>query len=473
MHLKRNNPLYALLCLAVCLLSPTMPLPLTAQSRQPLTIQLSSGLITAMIPRDNWSFIHAELIIPIHDTEANPLIPYLTMENMFDRQLLDNDTGLTNAIVRLGGDCQLDCRPGEIRLIINFPSDQLRDFAAMVHDIFTYQSFSLKRFDHSRTTFFTRMSSQPGWPFQIARSVAYKRLFPDHPGSRGPIQAPHFERLNLSQLRSFCSRVIKPERSLLVMTGDLNPHTTYGLIEMTLNPLRKTETSFPARSVPHQIPREQNRIICLESERFTQLNAYQFTIIPPVHDLEHFQERILYTYLFSVPNGRLYNLSLPQKLRPIDFGTLYYNHDTLSVIATDFKYTQHLGRLLDLLFNERRRLLHKPFEEREYLVASNTLLGQIKVETAGIGTHLDPYIHPIFTNKSAPIMDNPGQLLKINNFVRTVQHLGRKANRLQEGSLVYSDLICVTGNRASLEQFKGSLSPQLLALTETVPLNLN
>jgi hypothetical protein len=70
-------------------------------------------------------------------------------------------------------------------------------------------------------------------------------------------------------------------------------------------------------------------------------------------------------------------------------------------------------------------------------------------------------------------MDNPGQLLKINNFVRTVQHLGRKANRLQEGSLVYSDLICVTGNRASLEQFKGSLSPQLLALTETVPLNLN
>lgn len=473
MYLKKNKFIWPLLCLTASLISPSVTIPLSAQNRQPLTIQLSSGLITSMVPRDNWSFIHAELIIPIHDKERNPVIPSLTMENMFDRGLLDNDTGLTNNLVRLGGDVHFDCRPGEIRLIINFPSDQLKDFASLIHDVFTYQSFSLKRFDYSHTTYFSRMAADPDWPMHVARSVAYQRFFPAHPSSRGPILANHFDRLNLSQLRSFCSRIIKPERSLLIMTGDLNPHTTYGLIEMTLNPLRKTETTFPARTVPYQSPQERGRIICLESERFTQLNAYQFTAIPPVHTLEHFQERILHTYLFSIPNGRLYNISLPLKIRPIDFNNLYYHHSNLSVILTGFKYTQHLGRLLDLVFSERRRLQQKPFEEREYLVASNILLGQIKVESAGYGAVIDHQLHPILTEQTASILENPGQLLKINNFSRTIRHLGRKTNRIQGDEPIFADLICVTGNKLMLEQFRNSLSPHLLGQTETLQLNLN
>lgn len=456
-----------------CVLCPHPSAQLSAQSKNQLNIQLSNGLIVSMTPRPGWSFVLAELIIPIHDAEMNPLIPRLTGENIFDRTLLDNDTSLTNGLLRLGGDYQIDYRPDEIRLSINFPSDQIRDFASLLQDLFTYKSFSLKRFDFSRLTFFDRFRSEPDWVFQLARAFAYARFFPNHPSARGPVQSNHLEKMNLSYIRSFYSRIFKPERSLLVMNGDLNPHTTYGLIEMTLNELRKTETSFPSRTTSFPKPEENRRIICLEAEQFDQLNAFVFSVIPPVHELEHFQERILHTHLFSIPHGRLFALTgATPRLRPIDFTTQLYHHSNLSLITTEFRFTQHLGRLLDMLMNERRRILQRPFDEREYLVASNILLGRMKVETARFDVFTAQSLHPIVSNRPVPFLENPAQLLRTNNYIKTVQFLGKKTGRQSPFPTYSPELIIITGSPAIIEQFKRTLSPILLGQLETITLKL-
>ena len=257
------------------------------------------------------------------------------------------------------------------------------------------------------------------------------------------------------------------------MNGGLNPHTTYGLIEMTMKDLRKPQGTFPPRTVPFPRPREQNRIICLESDRFSQLGATLFSVLPPVHTLEHFQERILHTHLFSVPHGRIFNQASRQKLLPVDFYTRLYNHSNLSVMATEFITTQHLDRLLDLMGSELRRMQLRPFDEREYLVASNILLGQMKVQTARYRYSVDLRLHPILSNQAVPYLENPGQLLVKNNFARSVQYLSRKTSQRQNLSLLSPELIIVTGNAHQLNQFKSKLSPALRRQTTTIPLQLD
>jgi len=471
MYIKKNNFITGLLCLTTCILMAPSPV-LAAQNKGPLTIQLSTGLIVSMTPRSGWSFIQAELIIPMQDAEQNPVISRLTGENLFDRSLLDNDTSLTNNLIRLGADCHVDYRPDEIRLSVNFPSDQIRDFASLLQDIFSYKSFSLKRFDYSRLNFFHRFTSEPNWIFQIARALAYNQFFPGHTSAKGPIQTQHLEQLNLSYIRSFYSRIFKPERSILILNGDLNPHTTYGLIEMTLNSLRKPETSYPPRITPFPHPKENKRIICLEAEQFNQLNAFLFNVIPPVHELEHFQERILHTHLFAIPHGRLFALTGALKIRPINFYTQIYHHSNLSMMSTEFTYTQQLGKILDLMINERRRILQRPFDEREYLVASNILLGQMKVNTASFDMSIDQRLHPIVSNKPVPFLENPGQLLRTNNFTRTIQYLGRKSTRQTTYPTYSPELIIITGNAAILNRFKETLNPSLSDQIETIALKL-
>lgn len=451
----------------------TFAAPLPAQIRNPLTIQLSNGLIVSMTPRSGWSLVHAELIIPLYDRERNPVIPRLTGENLFNRHLPDNDTGLTGTLAKLGGDYRIDYMPDEIRLSINFPSDQVRDFASLLKDIFTYKSFSLERYDSSRQSFFDRLTTEPDWAYQVARSMAYALFFPGHDSSRGPIQSQHFERLNLSYFRSFHSRVFKPERSILIMSGDINPHITYGLIERTLFELKKQEVANAERTVPFPVPPPANRIILLESERFSQTGAFLFSVVPPVHQLEHFQERILHAHLFNIPHGRLYNLASSMRLRPITFQTRIHHHSNLSVMATEIQNTQYLGRILDLLFSERRRLLLKPFDEREYLVASNILLGQMKVETTRFDCCTAQSLHPVLSGKSAPLLENPGQLLRINNYRRTLQYLSRKTSPMQPIPGFSPELIILTGNRAAIGRLRDTLSPALFTRLEVIPLRMN
>ncbi len=452
------------------LLSGSLPAQLPSN---PLTIQLSSGLIVSMSPRPGWSFIQAELIIPIHDSDRNPALPRLTGDNLFDRKLPDNDTSLTTNFLRLGSDFRIDYRPDAIRLSINFPADQIRDFAYLLQDLFTYKSFSLKRYDFSRKNFFSRLRSEPDWVYQTTRSAAYALLFPDHSCARVPVQSDHLKNLNLFYVRSFFSRVFKPERCLLLLNGDLNPHTTYGMIEMTLKELRKSDQAPTPRAVPYPAPLPRSRIVCLESPYFEQLDATLFTVIPPVHDLEHFQERILYNHLFAMHHGRIFNLTGNLRIRPVEFQTRICHHSNLSVISTNITYTQHLGRILDILAGERRRILQKPFDEREYLVASNILLGQLKVETAGYGAAIEQRLHPILASKPVPYLENPEQLLRINNYTRTVQYLGKKPLRPQEIPTYTPELIIVTGSHELLNRFKLTLSPMLLFNLETIPLALD
>ncbi len=473
MFTKKNNGFLNPLCILILVWWVIFSAPVSAQSRNPLTIQLSSGLIVTMTPRTGWSFIQAELIIPLYDRERNPVIPRLTGENLFNRKLPDNDTGLIGSLTRLGGDYQIEYMPDEIRLKINFPSDQVRDFASLLKDIFTYKSFSLKRYDYSRLTFFDRLITEPDWVYQVARDMAYALFFPGHDSSRGPIQTQNFERLNLSYFRSFHSRVFKPERSILVMNGDLNPHITYGLIERTLFELKKQEISNAQRTVPFPAPPSGSRIVLLESEQFTQINAFVFNVIPPVHELEHFQERILHAHLYNIPHGRIYNIASSLRLRPIAFHTRINHHSNLSVISTEIQNTQYLGRILDLLLNERRRTLQKPFDEREYLVASNILLGQMKVETSRFDCCTAQSLHPILSGKPVPLLEFPSQLLKLNNYTRTIRYLGRKTYRQQSIPSYSPELIILTGNRAALDRLRETLSPFLFARLEVIPLRMD
>jgi hypothetical protein len=92
---------------------------------EPVSFTSTKGLRLRVLKSNHIPFIHAQLIIYYKEKVKNPAIPYLTLLNIFDRNLKGNDTPLLSILKKLGNDYQVEHRPDFVLFKINLLPDKM------------------------------------------------------------------------------------------------------------------------------------------------------------------------------------------------------------------------------------------------------------------------------------------------------------------------------------------------------------
>jgi len=328
-------------------------------------------------------YIHAELIIFYRNKAINPAIPYLTLFNIFDRDLLPEESGLLADLAKLGNTYTVCHRPDYLVLKIDFLPERLGTFLQFLKEVFSYKSFSLKRFNDSVQNYRTYFKKKEHWAKLAARQVVYSSFFPGHLLGNTLISPPSIQKINLAEIRSFYQETYTPANSLLIMRGNMEPAVAAGGITRTLLAFKNHARQEPPRE---KLPAgNRDEIVIYHVDNATGLEIFWFLAIPPLSHEDHLAARVMNDAFFGHHIGFLSHLLLAHGIRTSKIETEVFNHREVSVICNALKLDYNdLERFLVLSDQEMRKLKTSGISRKDYLNAKNYFYGQLKVKSARV-----------------------------------------------------------------------------------------
>lgn len=341
------------------------------------------GMDIEIIQDSLLGYIHAELIIFYQDKTVNPAIPYLTQLNMFDRDLLPEESALLNDLAKLGNSYTVIHRPDYLVLNIDFLPDRMTTFQHLLKEIFSYKSFSLKRFNDSVQNYWTYFIKKEHWSKLAARQVAYNSFFAGHLLGNTLISRPLIQKINLAEIRSFYQEIYKPANSLLVMKGAMEPAVAAGAVGRTLMTFKNQVRGEPPRE---KLPiNNKNEIVIYHVDNAASPELFWFLAIPPRNHEDHLPARVMNDAFFGHHVGFLSHQMLTHGVRTSKIDTEVFNHREVSVICNALKLDYNdLEKFLLLSDQEMRKLKTIGINRKDYLNAKNYFYGQLKVKSARV-----------------------------------------------------------------------------------------
>ena len=122
----------------------------------------SKGLPIKILKSNAIGSVHAEILIFYHGN-TNPAISYLTVENMFNPEIHNSDTNLLGILKRLGNDFSVEHRVDYLKISLDFLPNRLSLFTHFIDELFSYKSFSLKRYNNSIYNYRKYVVRRNGW----------------------------------------------------------------------------------------------------------------------------------------------------------------------------------------------------------------------------------------------------------------------------------------------------------------------
>ena len=457
MYIKNRNKFKSFFLFLLC-----VPLLIFSISSEITHFVSSKGLSIEILTSNGIGLVHAEILI-FYRGDINPAISYLTVENMFNPELHNSDTNLLGILKRLGNDFNVEHRIDYLKISVNFLPTRISLFTQFVDELFSYKSFSLKRYNNSILNYRKFIMRKKGWEKMLAARYAYSHLFRGHSLGRTVIDGSALLKINLAQIRSFHRNTFKLGNAFLFLKGNLNPHITFGMVEKALKSYKKAEKA----NIPvEKLTLFNNRkIIVLDIVSDEAPIVFWFQAIPAYSDNDHMLWRVLNNILFDYPIGIVYKKATQYGIRNIrKIETNLIIHSQVSVICNTFKIKySDIERFIVLVDNEARKLSKRKIDRKEYLDSLNYFLGQSKVEsfnfTHDVQMEVDKSVLKLSEKSLAitPKIFHRITLDNLNQFIGDIKFNTRNGNHMKK-----SEVIVIAGNARLIKGYFNMLKLDLI-----------
>jgi len=382
----------------ICLLFPVS----TAAEPSPAefdSFTCTKGLRLRVLASDQIPFIHAQLVIYYNEKVKNPAIPYLTLLNIFERNLKGDDTPLLSILKKLGNDYQVEHRPDFLLFKINFLPDKILLFTRFLKALYSYKPFlelnsptssyvdekqklnTETRFKDSIANYWNYFFRQQDWKIRIAYQIAYHHWFPSSIMGNILITPDSLKDVSLDQLRSFYERTYQLSNSLLIIKGNIGqPAILHGHIERTFASFKKHPPLEPA--VEKLTPNPESKIIIFNTNNDDSPIMFWLQAVPTYNNRNPLASLVLNNILFSYPTGRIYLNSRYLNINNLRMETQMENHQALTVICNIIRLRYVDTRnFIVLVERERKKLRGQEVDRIEYLNTLSNIYGRLEVNT--------------------------------------------------------------------------------------------
>jgi len=359
----------------------------------------TKGLRLRVLKSDHIPFIHAQLIIYYKEKVKNPAIPYLTLLNIFDRNLKGNDTPLLSILKKLGNDYQVEHRPDFLLFKINFLPDKILLFIRFLKTLYSYKPFlelnspsgsyvdekqklnTETRFKDSIANYWDYFFRQQHWKTRIAYQIAYHHWFHSALMGQTLITPDSLKDVTLDRLRSFYDRTYQLSNSLLIIKGNIEqPSILHGHIERSFASFKK---QLPRKPVEEKLTADsENKIIVFNTDNDDSPTMFWLQAVPTYNNRNPLASLVLNNILFSYPTGRLYLNSRSLNINNLRMETQMENHQGLTVICNTIRLRYiDIRNFIFLVEKERKKLRVQQVDRREYLNTLSNIYGRLEVNT--------------------------------------------------------------------------------------------
>ena len=145
----RNKLDTGLIIISIFFLTIALPSYIAGQSLEQTT---SKGLRINLVKDPSMLFNHAEIVVYYSEIK-DPIVPYLTLMNIFDDQINNPQSGLLNILFKMGNDYKVDYNIDHFIVKLNFLPADNNLFVSFLKGLFNYRGFSLKKFNYSTKNF--------------------------------------------------------------------------------------------------------------------------------------------------------------------------------------------------------------------------------------------------------------------------------------------------------------------------------
>jgi predicted Zn-dependent peptidase len=417
---------------------------LAAETRQ-FSFSTSKGLPIKVLQDNEMPFVHAELLVFLDESTQNYdslLISQLTVMNMFARELGWPSNELLDSLYRLGNDYQVEQTPEYVKISLNFLADRLASFTKVLKEIFTYQSFHLNKFNLSKEKYWPFFISSRDWKKEIALLLAYQQIVGNFYFNQGLLVQEFVDDINLAQVRSFQLKTFRPDNSLLILKGNINPYIALGQIERDLPAFDQS----PAKNKKEAVSINPGRkIFVLNSTVPDAPMIYWFDVAPSITDADYLPFFIGNFTLFGFPGGRIYQSEKSQfLLGGYKVSTDIYSLKNFTVFCNYLRLNYgDLENFLLLVDQERKKFSARPVAKKEYLDALNYYLGREQVETEsmdyGVQHAIDLFRAPAVANPQPQRGPEPFREVTFERVVQVMDELmgyKHKAGFREKGIIV-------------------------------------
>ena len=289
------------------------------------TLKSSKGLRLKILQSQQIPFIHAQLVIYYKKKVKNPAIPYLTLLNIFERNLRGDDTALLSTLKKLGEDFEVEQRPDFLLFKINFlsSSDNMSTFIKFLKTLYSYKPFedlnspantyaasrekenTEVRFKDSIANYWNYFYRRKEWRNLVAYQIAYHHFFPSYIMGQTLITPRDLKSVTLEQLRTFYLETYQFSNSLLIIKGNIeNPGLILGHIERTFSSFKRQPPQKPLEEKLTINP--QKKIIVFNTGNDESPTMYWFEAVSLQDNGNPIPALVLNNILFAYPTGRLY-----------------------------------------------------------------------------------------------------------------------------------------------------------------------
>jgi hypothetical protein len=446
-------------CVIIILLVAGLVTTATAQNQQKThAYKISRGMEVKIMQNDDIQFIHAQLVIYYKSKPENPALPYLTMLNIFDRNVKKPDTAVLNNLRKLGNDYQIDARPDFLLIKTNFLPDKIPIFIRFLKSLYNYRpllDFDInpttyhqrkrkanteQRFQDSINNYWKYFFKKKGWKKSIAYQLAYHQLFPDSLLGTTKITPAHLKGIKLEHLNVYYKKNYRLQHSMLILKGKINkPPVVYGSIERAFSSIKKPklEKNFD----PPFTIKNQKKIIIFNTSGNESPAIFWFEPIAIKQGMSPIPAMVINHLLFGYPTGRIFITATRfTNIRNFRIQSEMVSHKGVSVICNTIRLRyRDIEKFILLASREKKKLNLKGIQRKESLDTQSYIYGRTQVDTQDVGHDINTQILDI------PVSYSRVTLVGLNESTATQ----------------YSPVIIVVGNATIISRFLTVLSNQI------------
>ncbi|MCP4215665.1 MAG: insulinase family protein, partial [bacterium] len=399
----------------------------------------SRGLNITVLEDKSIDFVHAEIFIFSNSKPDNPVIPYLTMFNIFNRELNVAGSGLTGLLRKLGNDFHVEQTVDYLHLKVNFLSDKAPLFARLLKALYRYKPFSdikvnpeshiytkrirdtEKKFKKSKEKYWRIFTKNEHWKRDIAFQIGYAKLFPGSSLGNILFSTEMIKQATLDDVRKYYRRMYRFPNSIVILKGNLRPHMAFGIIERELAGFKMQVPEVP---VDRKLRIEKKRkIVVFDNAHVGSPVLYWFNSIPSSVHKDYMPSILLNIILYGIPNGKIFLNARGSGIKQLSINSVVNIHRGVSVICNivELRY-KHLERFITLADREQRTLSIKKVQRADYVRASTYLNGSWDAGTRFVDSDFNMEAFSIFFPPAKGLsIGNPSTKYTLDDISRLVK----------------------------------------------------
>jgi len=423
----------------------------------------SKGLRVNLVDDPSMLFNHAEILVYYSDV-TNPLIPHLTLMNIFDTHFKDPQSGLLNTLFKMGNDYEVDYNVDHFIIRVNFLPADTNLFISFLKGLFSYGDFSLKDFNYSINNFWKLFKKNPQWETILSTQIAFSHFFRKDYSGKFQVTGKNPSRINLSQIRSFYKNNYILPNAFVTIRGDIKPYFVFGLVEKAFRHFKGFTTA--PKKLRYNMADAKRKVIVVDTGINGTPHLYWMNPIPPKGDLDHQHAQIVNNLLFGYPLGRISRNASASGIKNFNIVSAFHHHRNISFVFRKIRLGyRDIEKFIFIADNNISKLSVGRISRKEYLDNYNFIYQKGKIESDDYRKIASNTVTRSFYKKDNTLTRNRREkLLKELNYANFSKLLSDPKGIYSAGRNRKRGIIVIFCNAALLKRYIRTIKPEVITL---------